>query len=83
MKVLGKVTSDDIKFEIDLIVNKITNQYKRKVWVACTNNTVNFCKVYLKNKNSLYEDFVPLSMIGVSCSYHMTQLALKDFIKRG
>ena len=81
VKVFSKATSDDIKYEIDLVANKITNKYKGKVWAACTDNAQNFCKVFLENKNTLNEDFVPLSMIRVSCSCHTIQLALKDLKK--
>ena len=34
------------KYEIDLIANKITNQYKGMVWAACTVNAQNLCKVF-------------------------------------
>lgn len=81
VKVFCKATADDIKYEIDLIANRITHQYKGKVWAACTDNAQNFCKVFLDNKNSLDEDFIPLSMIRVSCSCHTIQLALKDLKK--
>lgn len=77
VRVFEKTTSNDIKYQIEQISDKIQKKANGKVVAACTDNAQNFRKIFLDD-DLVLDDFIPLSMVRVSCSCHTIQLALKD-----